>query len=269
MDITNGAAGFGTVGVETGAVGLFSDALLEFASGQIGTIDGVVTLDGSSARIADAGTLATNSALTGLITVAGSLYLENGNSVGVASNLAITGSGRVDLDSFFLSGSGGSTLTVGGTLTNNSTDGNAIDIGYANISTGDTVTAKALSNTGDISISGNGTIQSTLDITNGAAGFGTIGVETGSVGLFGDALLEFASGQIGTIDGVVTLDGSSARIADAGTLATNSALTGLNTVAGSTSKTTTQSPSPAIWPSPAAGGWISTPTSSVAAAAAA
>ena len=233
LDITNGAAGFGTVGVETGSVGLFSDALLEFASGQIGTIDGVVTLDGSNARIADAGTLATNSALTGLNTVAGYLYLENANSVGVTGNLAITGGGRVDLDSYFLSGSGGSTLTVGGTLTNNSTDGNAVLIGYANISTGDTVTAAALSNTGEIAITGNGTIQSTLDITNGAAGFGTVGVETGSVGLFGDALLEFASGQIGTIDGVVTLDGSSARIADAGTLTTNSALTGLITVAGS------------------------------------
>ena len=43
---------------------------------------------------------------------------------------------------------------------------------------------------------------------------------------------EFASGQIGTIDGVVALRGANARIADAGTLATNSALTGLNTVAG-------------------------------------
>ena len=57
-------------------------------------------------------------------------------------------------------------------------------------------------------------------------------METGSVGLYSDALLEFASGQIGTIDGEVVLGGPSARIADAGTLATNSALTGLNTVAG-------------------------------------
>ena len=232
LNITTGLAGFGTQGVETGSVGLFSDALLEFASGQIGTIDGVVQLDGATARIADAGTLATNSALTGLNTVAGYLYLQNGNSVGVAGDLAITGSGRVDLDPFFFGGGGGSTLTVGGTLTNNSSDSNAILIGTGNISAGDTITAAALNNTGDISVTGNGTIQSALIITTGLAGFGTQGVETGSVGLFGNALLEFASGQIGTIDGVVQLDGPTARIADAGTLATNSALTGLNTVAG-------------------------------------
>ena len=218
--------------VETGSVGLDSDALLEFGSGQIGTIDGEVELDSASARIADAAALSTNSALTGLNTVAGELYLENGNSVSVTGNLSITGSGAVDLNSYFLSGSGGSSLTIGGTLTNSSSNSNALDIGYSNIATGDTVTAKALNNTSDISITGNGTIQSTLDITTGAAGFGTLAVETGSIGLYSDALLEFASGQIGTIDGVVTLDDPNARIADAGTLATNSALTGLNTVAG-------------------------------------
>ncbi len=35
-----------------------------------------------------------------------------------------------------------------------------------------------------------------------------------------------------TIDGLVSLSGVNARIADAGTLATNSALAGLNTIAG-------------------------------------
>ena len=57
----------------------------------------------------------------------------------------------MELDAYFLSGGGGSSLTIGGTLTNSSTNGNALDIGYANISTGDTVTAKALSNSGAIS----------------------------------------------------------------------------------------------------------------------
>ena len=65
-----------------------------------------------------------------------------GNSVGVTGNLAITGGGRVDLDPYFLGGSGGgSSLTVGGTLTNSSTNCKALDIGYTNIGAGDTVTA--------------------------------------------------------------------------------------------------------------------------------
>ena len=54
-------------------------------------------------------------------------------------------------------------------------------------------------------------------------------METGSVYLANNALLEFASGQIGTIDGIVQLDGPNALIADAGTLTSNSALNGLNT----------------------------------------
>ena len=117
--------------METGSVGISNDALLEFAGGQIGTIDGVLGFYGADARIADAGTLATSSALTGLNTVAGYLQLQNGNSVGVAGNLAITGTGRIDLDPYFLSGSsGGSSLTVGGTLTNSSSDAQALDIGY-------------------------------------------------------------------------------------------------------------------------------------------
>jgi fibronectin-binding autotransporter adhesin len=232
LDITTGAAGFGTVGVETGSVSLTNDALLEFASGQIGTIDGYLSLSGANARIADAGTLATNSALTGLGTVAGDFELSAGVSVTTTGSLNITGNGVVWLDSPNNNGGGGSSLNVGGTLTVSSTNNNALSIGNGYIVTGDTVTAKALVNTGVIDIQGNGTIQSTLDITNGAAGFGTVGVETGSVSLTSDALLEFASGQIGTIDGYVSLDGTNARIADAGTLTTNSALTGLNTVAG-------------------------------------
>ena len=232
LDITTGPAGFGTLGVETGSVSLTNDALLEFASGQIGTIDGAVGLSGANARIADAGTLATNSALTGLNTDAGELALSAGASVSTSGGLAVTGNGVLWLDSPFNNGGGGSSLHVGGTLTVNSTNGNALYIGNTSIGAGDTVTATGLVNSGAIQITGNGTIQSTLDITTGAAGFGTIGVETGSVGLTNDALLEFASGQIGTIDGVLGLSGVNARIADAGTLATNSALTGLNTVAG-------------------------------------
>ena len=120
-------AGFGTAGVETGTAVLQGDALLEFGGGgQISTINGEVQLVGANARIADAGTLATNSALIGLATVAGNLWLQNGASIGPTSGgLSITGTGRVALDAPFIGGgSGGSSLTIGGVLTNTSTDGN-------------------------------------------------------------------------------------------------------------------------------------------------
>ena len=229
LDITTGAAGFGTIGVATGAVTL-TNSLLEFASGQIGTIAGFVSLNGANAVIADAGKLTTNSALTGLNTVSGDFRLAAGASVTTTGGLSITGSGDVLVDAPFNNGGGGSSLKVGGTLTNNSSNSNAFYIGNTFISAGDTVTAKALVNNGNIQIAGNGTIESVLNIA-GAAGFGTIGVETGAVTLT-NSLLEFASGQIGTIAGFVSLNGANAVIADAGKLTTNSALTGLNTVSG-------------------------------------
>ena len=61
--------------------------------------------------------------------------------------------------------------------------------------------AGGLSNTGEINIEGSATVQATLNVANAAAGFGTKGVETGTVFLENDALLEFKSGQITTIDG--------------------------------------------------------------------
>ena len=131
------------------------------------------------------------------------------------------------------------------------------------------MTAKALNNTGAIAITGDGTVQSTWTSPTQRR-VRHVAVETGSVCLDGDALLEFASGQIGTIDGAVELDGANARIADAGTLATNSALTGLNTVRrGFLLENGSSVAPPATWPSPAAARWSSTPTSSAAAAAAA
>ena len=51
-----------------------------------------------------------------------------------------------------------------------------------------------LSNTGEINIEGSATVQATLNVANAAAGFGTEGVETGTVFLENDALLEFKSG---------------------------------------------------------------------------
>jgi hypothetical protein len=125
---------------------------------------------------------------TGLAAIAGALFLQNGGSVSTTGGLSVTGNGFTELDGPTIGGNGGSRLTIGGTLTDSSTNGNAFDIGNTGIVSGDTVTAIALNNTGAIYIGGSGTVQSTLNITSGPAGFGTIGVETGSVYLQNDAL---------------------------------------------------------------------------------
>src|SRR5271165_974189 len=63
---------------ETGTVILQNDALLEFKSGQITTVDGELWLDGANSRVADAGKTGSNSALTGLINISGNFWLWNG-----------------------------------------------------------------------------------------------------------------------------------------------------------------------------------------------
>ena len=75
------AAGFGTAETLDGNVGLYgSDALIEFASGQITTIAGGadLLLFGPHAFVADASDTGSNSALAGLTTVQGLLVLHNG-----------------------------------------------------------------------------------------------------------------------------------------------------------------------------------------------
>ena len=240
LDVANAAAGFGTAGVETGTVSLTSNALLEFKSGEIATIDGLLQLNGASAGVDDIGTPSGNSALTGLTTVAGSFYLHNGASLATSAgdNLTISGNGQVSVDGVDIGGVGGGGLTVGGTLTNASTNGNGLDVGNSGITAATTLKVNGAGglvngNTAYINVVGSATVQATLNVADAAAGFGTAGVETGTVSLFNDALLEFKSGEISTIDGLLQLNGASAGVDDIGTPSGNSALTGLTTVAGS------------------------------------
>ena len=237
LNVAKAAAGFGTAGVETGTAFLENDALLEFKSGQITTVNGELWLDGANARVADAGKLTSNSALTGLTSVSGFFFLENGASVAPTGNVSVSGSGALEVDGPYIGGAGGSSLTIGGTLTNSSTNGNGVDIGNTGITSADTLTVNGTgglfnASTSQINIEGSATVQATLNVANAAAGFGTAGVETGTVFLENDALLEFKSGQITTVDGELWLDGANALVADAGALGSNSALTGLTTVAG-------------------------------------
>ena len=92
LDVT-GSAGFGTGGVLSGDVQLSGDSAIEFKGGQISTIaaGSGLTLYGPNAFIEDSTALGSNSALTGLSNVAGSLVLENGASVLTPGPLAISG----------------------------------------------------------------------------------------------------------------------------------------------------------------------------------
>jgi hypothetical protein len=191
----------------------------------------VLELNGAKARVADAGVTG-NSALTGLASVSDFFSLQNAAKVSTTGNLSIIGSGAIAVDGQDIGGGGGSSLTIGGKLTNTSTNNDGIDIGDTGITSADTLTVNGtggLSNTGRINITGSAAVQATLNVANAAAGFGTKGVESGTVILTNDALLEFKSGEITTINGVLELNGAKARVADAGVTG-NSALTGLATV---------------------------------------
>ena len=216
----------------TGFNNLSGDALLEYASGEITGIGAgaELTLNGPDARVADASDTATSSALTGLTSIgaaafnAQSLVLINGAVVGVSGDLSNAGViGVDDGDS-----QGGSTLTIGGTLTNTS----SLDIGTGNgFSPAPTlVTLGGLDNTGTLTLNGGvgtGANPSTLDVLAPAPT-----TLTGFNNLSGDALLEYASGEITSIGAgaELTLNGPDARVADASDTATSSALTGLTSI---------------------------------------
>ncbi len=225
LDVTAGSAGFGAAGVLTGTVGLAGDSAIEFASGQITSLAGSLDLNGNDAFIEDSTALGSNSALTGLANVAGSLYLDNGASLPIAGPLTNTGSIYLDREPGG-NPSGASTLSIAGALTN---------AGTLLFSVGDKLTASTLSNTGTISLNDTGTNQALLDVTTGVAGFGTAGTLTGEVSLNQGSAIEFLSGQISTIAAASSLYlySNSNFVEDSTALGSNSALTGLANVAGS------------------------------------
>ncbi len=201
-------------------------------AGDPGSSDAVVINSGEpELESGDAAISVASISITG-----GTLSIQDpGVTQAVSGSVTISGSGELALDGANIGGGGGTSLTIGGTLT---TNGNGISIGNTGITSADTVTVNGTgglsNNTADsrINIEGNAAVQATLNVANAAAGFGTAGVETGTVVLENDALLEFKSGQITTVDGELFLAGAKARVADAGKLTTNSALTGLSSVAG-------------------------------------
>jgi hypothetical protein len=172
-------------------------------------------LYGSDAVIEDSTELGSNSALTGLASIGdgepigyGALFaLHDGAAVSTTGALVNDGHIRVDFG-----GDGGSSLTLAGALTNSGT----LAIGNAALSASDEVTVASLDNKGAINLLGSGANQALLDVTTGAAGFGTTGILSGPVQLAGDSAIEFASGRITSLanGAELTLSGNSAFIED-------------------------------------------------------
>ena len=127
----------------------------------------------TAASLSDTGTINVtgSSASQALLDVNGLASIGAGASLGLDNHAAVSTTGslvndghlRLDLSP----GDGGSSLTVGGTLTNNY----ALNIGNAALSASDKVTAAALDNTNAILLRGSSANQALLDVTGGA-GFG-------------------------------------------------------------------------------------------------
>ena len=124
-----------------------------------------MTLNGPKAYIEDKTATGSNSALTALNTLAfnADLLLQNGASVTTTSgtNLTIAASSAFVQAGLYLdtvNAQGGSTMTVGGTLTNNA----QVEIGNTNLSSNDSVTTSGLVNNGYVQLEGSSTAQASL-----------------------------------------------------------------------------------------------------------
>ncbi len=132
-----------------------------------------------SARVADAGATTSNSALTGLTSVAGNFYLENGAKVATTGNLSVIGNGQV-----------GARRAQHRRRRRDQPDDRReadqqqhqrqrrLDVGNTGITSADTLTVNGtggLSNgtTSEINIEGSASVQATLNVANAAAGFGS------------------------------------------------------------------------------------------------
>ncbi len=213
----------------TGNLDLSGNALMEFVSGGITTIasGAGLALDGPRARVALNSNTTTSGALSGLGKNLGTLDLADGAVL--TTTTALTNSGTLDLNSFYygsdFSDDGGSTLTIGGVLTN----GSQIDIGNSNILAPTALIAAGLSNTGTIDLTGGAVTLASLHSTAAAPA-----TWTGTYNLAGDALLEFASGGITAIasGADLSLDGAKSLVALSTAVTTDSALTKLASNAG-------------------------------------
>ena len=229
-------AGFGTLGHLSGAVDLETNAVIQFASGQITTIDAGsvggltgpgLTLNYAGAQVNVAGGSGPNSALRGLTTINGNLALYNGASATFDGPLTTIGStGSIRLDDAAL---GGSSITDNGALVDNG----VLSVGNGNLLTDAVLTTTALTDgAGSTLMIQGSTTKKGRVVVGSAAGLGTAGVLSGStITINNNGILQFASGQITTLATGLNLlmDGAGAQINDLGGSGANSALRGLTT----------------------------------------
>jgi hypothetical protein len=229
--IISSAAGDNGNGVLDFSVEMQDSSLLQFASGKINTIalNASLEFSGANAFIADLGSTGSNSALTGLTEIDGSLNMQTGVVIAPTGSVTIGSNGHVSIDTGFLA-IAGSQFNVTNALTVNG----SLGAGRSAMTGNTQILAGSLMGSGTITMNGADAGDMSKLIVSGSAGFGGSGTVTGSLTAENYSLIEFGSGQINTIafGGSVIIDGTHAFIADNGALTTNSALTGLSTVAG-------------------------------------
>jgi hypothetical protein len=228
-------------------VGDTGGAFLQWGSGGITQIgDGAsngadLYIDGTNA-FAEIGATSSNSALTGLATIAsnGLLDLRDGAGVTTTSGLTVNGgSARLKIDAY--GGHGGTSVTIGGDLVNSSFgsfgDG-GVSVGDGGASMADllTVNGTFTGTGGRLTLTGGNQAGATAQMVLTGAAPSTLTGDYFIVGNTGGAFLQWGSGGITQIgDGAgngadLYIDGANA-FAEIGATSSNSALTGLATIA--------------------------------------
>ena len=134
--------------------------------------------------------------------------MENGATVSPTGDVASPAAGRWSWTGPTPAVPGGPRLTIGGTLTNSSTNGDAISVGNTGITSADMLTvngAGGLSNTGDINIEGgSASATANLVVTNAVtSSAGTIFLNS-----FGDLTASAINITGGTLEGAGTVTGA-------------------------------------------------------------
>ena len=175
----------------TGVAKLTGDAQIDFTGGAITAIGANAQINevDLAAQVDITGGSAPNSALTTLASDAGQLLLQNGSTLTTTTGL--TNSGNVDMDIYY--GQGGSSLNIGGMLTN-SYD---VQIGNSGLDANTTLTASGLDNTGTLTLDGDAPYEALLNVTSAAPS-----TWTGVANLNGDAQIDFTGGAITAIGSI-------------------------------------------------------------------
>ena len=212
-------------------------AAVEFGSGSITAIGsssvvGSVSLTGPNAYM-EIGATNNESALASLNTIGydGALFLYDGAALTTTGALTNDG-GYLEVD---LGGSGGSSVTIGGALTN--TDAGDVYVGSSGMTAAATLKVLGTLNNsgGTIDVTGGGASGANALVNVTGAAPSTLEGTYDLVGNQGSASVEFGSGSITTIgdgstnSGEVELSGPNAYM-EIGATNSESALTGLKTV---------------------------------------